>query len=151
MAYLHGSKPMIIHRDLKPANVMLRIKEDTSIECKIIDFGLATIKESSRLKSNVTAVKEDTGTCVYMAPELLEANASRNHKIDVYAYAILVFELYTRTAAWGNDEFKTKLDLFAAVKKGKRPLLPAEMDDMARKLVQVKGNRKKGRAGRKSN
>ena len=74
MAYLHTTKPRITHSDLKPANVML----DAHNTCKIIDFGLAAVKESSCMATNV---KTGTGTLRYQAPELFTARVS-NHKID---------------------------------------------------------------------
>jgi serine/threonine protein kinase len=78
MAFLHTTKPRITHGDLKPANVMLNARNT----CKIIDFGLAAVKESSRMVSNDPRIKAGTGTLPYQAPELLDVKASRNHKID---------------------------------------------------------------------
>ncbi len=78
MAYLHTAHPRIIHGDMKPANVML----DKRNTCKIIDFGLAAVKESSRIVSNDPSIKAGTGTLPYQAPELFDVKASRNHKID---------------------------------------------------------------------
>ena len=78
MAYLHTTKPRITHGDLKPANVMLDVRNT----CKIIDFGLAVVEESSRMVSNDPRIKAVTGTLPYQAPELFDVKASRNHKID---------------------------------------------------------------------
>jgi serine/threonine protein kinase len=57
MAYLHTTKPRITHGDLKPANVMLNVHNT----CKIIDFGLAAVKESSPMVSNDPRIKADDG------------------------------------------------------------------------------------------
>jgi serine/threonine protein kinase len=55
---------------------------DARNTCKIIDFGLAAVKESSRLQSNDPRIKAGTGTLPYQAPELFSRTASRNHTVD---------------------------------------------------------------------
>jgi serine/threonine protein kinase len=78
MEYLHSLKPAIIHRDLKSHNV-LRSSDDGRL--KICDFGLVKCKNTL------------AGTPAYMAPELLE-NKPFNKSVDVYAFGILLNELF---------------------------------------------------------
>jgi serine/threonine protein kinase len=55
---------------------------DERNDCKIIDFGLATVKESSRTMTNDPRVKAGAGTRPYQAPELL-VTAQLIHDVPV--------------------------------------------------------------------
>lgn len=77
--YLHSFSPKIIHRDLKTRNVLLT--DDWHL--KLCDFGLC---------NNPNAL---IGTPCYMAPELLNERPF-NHKVDVYAYGLFVWEIFAR-------------------------------------------------------
>src|SRR5205823_6779753 len=56
----------VYHRDLKPENIMLAEQEDGSEQVKVIDFGIATVKESYDEKTKATVF---AGSLLYMAPE----------------------------------------------------------------------------------
>lgn len=82
VAYLHDKG--IVHRDLKPANIY---QEEGQI--KIGDVGLAKfIAESKR-----SAQTQSVGTVYYMAPEI--ALGRYGKEVDVYAIAVMLFELLT--------------------------------------------------------
>lgn len=87
-------KPAVVHRDFKSKNVMLK---DDMTAC-IGDFGWA-------LKCEHGQTSEDThgqvGTRRYMAPEVLEGatefSAVAFRQIDVYAAALVLWEILSRT------------------------------------------------------
>lgn len=82
VAYLHERG--IVHRDLKPANIY---RENGHV--KIGDVGLAKfIAESQR-----SAQTQSVGTVYYMAPEIAHGRYGR--EVDVYAVAVMVFEMLT--------------------------------------------------------
>lgn len=92
MGYLHERN--IIHRDLKPGNVLLT----KDLVCKIMDFGL------SRLASSDGNMTTRIGTSYFMAPELLK-NAKYDEKVDVFAYAILLYQLIFKDFhPYGKDQ-----------------------------------------------
>ena len=113
MQYLHGERPKVVHRDLKPHNICLT----DAMKAKIIDFGLAVTKSSSQMyKSKLNAA----GTLVYMAPEFLVDESGGNHKVDVYSFAITMWEMYAKQqpfAAASRSEAALKRD----VPNGVRP------------------------------
>lgn len=76
----------VIHRDLKPDNVLV---ESSSGRIVVTDFGVAR-----PLGGNKTTVNS-RGTLVYMAPEQLDTSAALDHRVDIYALGVTLFELAT--------------------------------------------------------
>lgn len=98
LQYLHSSG--IIHRDVKPSNIM--VGEDL-MEAKIIDFGISRIIDHSLypLPSSEVGIPSwlnkgngDTGTMVYMAPEVIVSNLAKpTYKVDIYAIGLVMYQL----------------------------------------------------------
>ncbi|KAK1588408.1 hypothetical protein Q3G72_023015 [Acer saccharum] len=115
MEYLHANG--IIHRDLKPSNILLT--EDTK-EIKLADFGLAR----EEIMDEMTC---EAGTYRWMAPELFSRDPIPNgvkkhydHKVDVYSFAIVMWELMTNKVPFkGRDN----ISVAYAASKNQRPSL----------------------------
>jgi serine/threonine protein kinase len=84
----------IIHRDLKPENIFITKSASGRELVKILDFGTAKIRESETA-SILTGRGTVLGTPHYMAPELLEAAGKFDHRVDLYACGILLYESLT--------------------------------------------------------
>jgi len=79
----------VFHRDLKPANVMVRDLGGGQEQAVIIDFGIATVLDSSGDDSYVTKIAGSPG---YMAPEQMHGKpvaASDTYALGVMAYQML--------------------------------------------------------------
>ena len=86
VCYLH--KVHIIHRDLKPENIIFANKSLDSL--KIADFGLSSkFKLGEKLDSQ-------TGTIIYMAPELLN-RYKYNESADIWSCGIILYKLLTNS------------------------------------------------------
>lgn len=105
MEYLHSLKPSIIHRDLKSHNV-LRAMDG---KLKVCDFGLVSVKHTQ------------AGTPAYMAPELLE-NKHFNKSVDVYAFGVLLNELFTGEVPFFGIDLMTIRERCIS---GERPHMPS--------------------------
>lgn len=83
-----------IHRDICPRNIMV----DKDLCTKLIDFGLVVpnIPEYQ-------APGNRTGTATYMAPELIKRHRT-DQRIDIFAYAVTCFEMYTKELPWPGGE-----------------------------------------------
>lgn len=90
----------IIHRDLKPENIMLRDQADRPDYVKIVDFGIAHLKQGGGHKLTATGVA--IGTVDYMSPEYL-SDKPIDGRADVYAVGVILFELLTGKCPFESD------------------------------------------------
>jgi serine/threonine-protein kinase len=91
MQHIHGLG--IIHRDLKPENVFLT----NAGNVKLMDFGIAKTKDLSITRTGYTL-----GTPYYMAPEQVTSKDVTS-LVDIYAYGIVMFELFSATKPYKAD------------------------------------------------
>jgi serine/threonine-protein kinase len=97
-AHAHG----IIHRDVKPANLfMLQGAEGVAI--KVLDFGISKVAEQTSLE--VTKTTAILGSGLYMSPEQMKSSKTVDHRTDVYALGITLFELLTGTQPFTAESF----------------------------------------------
>jgi serine/threonine protein kinase len=87
LEYAHSKG--IVHRDIKPANIMLTRQG----EVKIADFGLA--KDVARTASLATETHMVMGTPEYAAPEQFNAHREVDHRADIYAFGVLMYQMLT--------------------------------------------------------
>lgn len=80
------------HRDLKPENIMVKDLGHGERQVKIIDFGIATVRDPAEAGTQLTEV---AGSVKYMAPEQLMGRPQAAS--DIYALAVIAYELLTGT------------------------------------------------------
>ena len=83
----------VLHRDLKPENIMLQSSRGERDRIRLIDFGIAKIKDSITAPSTGGALT--AGTVAYMSPEQLEAKPL-SPSSDVYALGVLPMWIFPR-------------------------------------------------------
>lgn len=83
----------IYHRDLKPENIMLQRLGPAEESVKVLDFGIAKVKESLIGPSTPTGAGT-MGTVAYMSPEQLRGNKVAAAS-DLYSFATIAFEMLT--------------------------------------------------------
>ena len=94
LAYAHEHG--VVHRDIKPDNVLI-----AGGAAAVTDFGIAKALSSSRTfgGENLTRVGNSLGTPAYMAPEQVAADPNADHRIDIYSFGAMAYELLSGSAA----------------------------------------------------
>ena len=123
-AHQHG----ITHRDLKPGNVM--IGDDGRL--KVLDFGLAKLKESNASLAASLPTQELTGegrivgTVAYMSPEQAEAKPV-DPRSDVFSLGVVIFEMATSQRPFKGE---TQVSLLSSIIRD----TPASLTDLRAEL-----------------
>jgi eukaryotic-like serine/threonine-protein kinase len=92
-AHTHG----IVHRDLKPENIFLAKLPDGRVQPKLLDFGIAKLKNAQALR--LTTAGAVMGSPLYMAPEQARGE-DVDERADIWAICVVLYEAIT-----GNPPF----------------------------------------------
>ena len=125
MAHLYSQG--VEHRDLKALNVLLT----SNLRGKVTDFGLSKC-DDLRTTQTTQGGGGAAGTSAFMAPELLEDNIF-TEKSDVYSYAIVLWEIWSRQVPWRG--LRPVQIMRKVVDKRERPPVPAGMPAELRELM----------------
>jgi eukaryotic-like serine/threonine-protein kinase len=81
----------IVHRDLKPDNVMLQDKGRQRDIVRVLDFGIAKLRDDSHATQQaMTQAGDMLGTPQYMAPEQIRGDVAIDGRTDVYALGCMI-------------------------------------------------------------
>ena len=121
----------IFHRDLKPENIMLQRYGAGEEQVKIIDFGIAKLKDSIVAESTLTGAT--AGTVSYMSPEQLSGRPV-SAAMDIYAMGAIAYELVAGRKPFNPETGFELLEMQRAGVRVKpsdlRPSLSSEADEI---------------------
>ncbi|MGB5703010.1 MAG: serine/threonine-protein kinase [Polyangiales bacterium] len=107
----------IIHRDIKPENVILVDQDGDRDFAKILDFGIAKLRDDAHPEENTGIMTNDAnltqhgvtiGTPTYIAPEQAYGQPI-DGRADLYALSVMLYEMITGLPPFDADEVGTLL------------------------------------------
>ncbi|KAF9157064.1 hypothetical protein DFQ26_009139 [Actinomortierella ambigua] len=131
LAYIHHEN--ILHRDLKSANVLLT----QHLVVKLADFGLALVKTKSASKSSGRTSSSGTlkGTLRWMAPELFVRKPAYSTKSDIFALAVVMWEMAADCTMPFQDQFDNAM-VATLICRGEREDIPEGTPDEFRGWIE---------------
>jgi eukaryotic-like serine/threonine-protein kinase len=117
----HAHAAGLIHRDLKPDNIMVELGPDGSEILRIVDFGIAILRERDGGVDGgrLTETGQIVGTPLYMAPELAKEEPY-DHRVDLFALGVIMYEMLAGTVPFHG---KTAVDIqLAYISKDPPPI-----------------------------
>ncbi|MBI3202269.1 MAG: serine/threonine protein kinase [Myxococcales bacterium] len=113
----------IIHRDIKPGNIYV-LSSDTPVDVRLIDFGLAKIKNARPLTRDGMIM----GSPSYIAPEVWKGDGSiLDFRMDIYSLGAIVFRALGGRVPFDSPNIRDKVKLITTAP---RPSLRALRDDL---------------------
>jgi serine/threonine-protein kinase len=128
----------VVHRDLKPENVFL-----ATTGVKVLDFGLAKLMADGTLSASTRLTRSGfvMGTPYYMAPEQVFADREVDHRVDVWALGVILYECLSGSRPINGKSLGA---IFRAITSGNvRPLtevaphVPRELGALALRMMSL--------------
>jgi predicted Ser/Thr protein kinase len=122
LEYAH--KKGLVHRDIKPANLLFEEKTGT---VKIADFGIAHFSKKDEDMLTLTADNVGMGTMNYMSPEQKVNAKTVDHRSDIYALGVIIYEGFTGKLPLGKFKLPSEVN----------PKLPRQLDVIVQKCLEA--------------
>ncbi len=126
----HAHRHMVVHRDIKPSNILVTAEG----EPKLLDFGIAHVREDGEVDELLAAGSRDMLTLAYASPEQL-AGRGLSAATDVYSLGMVLYVLLTGRSVF--DDIADPKEMSKLIRQGRiePPGVHADLDAIVMKAV----------------
>ena len=124
----------IIHRDLKPHNLFLTRVDDEPDFVKLLDFGVARLRDHTTAAERLTWTGIIVGTPSYLAPELWQG-APADERSDIYALGATLHFLVSGATPSASRGREAAGDVGAAPTHPSYDVKPDELGQIVRRCL----------------
>ncbi len=122
-------KKGVVHRDIKPENIFLLQRREKDF-VKVVDFGisksLSETDEGEESSQRLTETGMVLGTPLYMSPEQARGDDKLDHRVDVYALGVILYETSTgRVPFQGQNYLSVISQVLSSSPVSPRQIVPA--------------------------
>ncbi len=140
----------IVHRDLKPENIFIAQVKGHGEVVKLLDFGISKIMKPGESAMRLTKTGMMVGTPFYMSPEQVRARTDIDHRTDLYACGVILYEMLTGKVPFDGRTFNEIIikiieEPFPAM--GKDDGIPKDVASLIRWSVEKKPDKRVQTAG----
>ncbi|MFO0658301.1 MAG: protein kinase [Polyangiaceae bacterium] len=128
----------VVHRDIKPENIFLTQRVGVAPVAKLLDFGISKVGSSDE-DLHLTKTGMVMGTPFYMAPEQARGDRTIDHRVDLYAVGVILYESLTGRRPFTAPNYNALLVMILSVTpkpmREIRPALPPGFDAIVEKAL----------------
>ena len=99
----------IVHRDMKPANVFLEARSGREDFVKVLDFGISKMQDHGPTDRGLTRTGVAMGTPSYMSPEQAQGAKDVDHRTDIWALGVMLYEMLALRRPFEADSYPMML------------------------------------------
>jgi serine/threonine protein kinase len=129
----HVHEHGLVHRDVKPSNLLL----SADGQVKVLDLGLALLKEEDAEAAELTATGQVMGTFDYMAPEQFGDTHTVDIRADIYSLGCTLYFLLAGKAPFSGPAYANRLSKMRAHADAPAPPIRERRGDVPAGLAAV--------------
>jgi serine/threonine protein kinase len=127
----------IVHCDLKPDNIFVTQIGDRKDFVKLLDFGISRVLDQREIADD-TITGAILGTPHYMSPEQARGKRQIDHRVDIYATGVILYETLTgRRPFFGKSRNDILFNIITAPFPPPRSVAPSIPPDVEKVILKA--------------